>query len=247
MKDPAFLFYSNDFLSGTMLMSNEEVGIYIKLLCLQHQQGHLKEEDMLSLGANKKIFSKFNKDDKGTYYNERLEYEANKRKAYSESRRNNRKKKEENKTYEEDMKNICNSYEEHMENENINKDININLNKSNRKKGSKGKRKEEEPQEDKIHFAEFVSMTNAEYEKLVSTHGKEFADQCIKKLDNYKGSSGRTYKNDYKAILSWVIDEIKKKNQNINSKGTIDDFKELWEEARNEQTGNNTGYNLIGK
>ena len=46
MKDPAFLFYSSDFLSGTMLMSDEEVGQYIRLLCLQHQKGHLKEKDM---------------------------------------------------------------------------------------------------------------------------------------------------------------------------------------------------------
>lgn len=201
MKDPAFLFYSNDFLSGTMLMSNEEVGIYIKLLCLQHQQGHLKEEDMLSIGATKKIFSKFIKDDEGNYYNERLEYEANKRKAYSESRKNNRKKKE---TYEKDMFNICNSYEEHMENENINKN-NI---KNNSKKDSKGKKEEE-----KIHFADFVTMTNAEHEKLVSTYGTEFTDQCIEILDNYKGSKGKEYKSDYRAILSWVVDEAKKRNQ----------------------------------
>lgn len=203
MKDPAFLFYSNDFLSGTMLMSNEEIGIYIKLLCLQHQQGHLKEEDMLSIGATKKIFSKFIKDNEGSYYNERLEYEANKRKAYSDSRKNNRKKKE---TYEEDMKNICNSYEEHMENENINiNDIEI---KNNRKRGSKGKREEE-----KIHFAEFVSMTNAEYDKLVGTYSKDFADQCITALDNYKGANGKTYKSDYRAILNWVIDKVKQKNK----------------------------------
>lgn len=198
MKDPAFLFYSNDFLSGTMLMSNEEVGIYIKLLCLQHQQGHLKEEDMLSIGATKKIFSKFIKDEEGNYYNERLEYEANKRKAYSESRKNNRKKKE---TYEKDMLNICNSYEEHMENENIN----IN---NNSKKDSKGKKEEE-----KIHFADFVTMTNVEHEKLVSTYGTEFTDQCIKILDNYKGSKGKEYKSDYRAILSWVVDEAKKRKQ----------------------------------
>ena len=49
MKDPAFLFYSSDFLSGTMLMSDEEIGQYIKLLCLQHQKGHLKEKDMLNI------------------------------------------------------------------------------------------------------------------------------------------------------------------------------------------------------
>lgn len=131
MKDPAFLFYSSDFLSGTMLMTDEEVGQYIKLLCLQHQKGHLKEKDILNICKthNEDIFSKFKKDEEGNYYNERLEYEANKRKAYSESRRNNRKKKE---TYEEDMKNICNSYEQHMENENVNENININLNINNK-------------------------------------------------------------------------------------------------------------------
>ena len=94
MKDPAFLFYSSDFLSGTMLMTNEDVGKYIRLLCLQHQKGHLKEKDLLSICKehNEEIFSKFKQDEEGNYYNERLEYEANKRKSYSESRRNNRNK-----------------------------------------------------------------------------------------------------------------------------------------------------------
>ena len=80
---------------------------------------------------NEDIFSKFIKDEEGNYYNERLEYEANKRKAYSESRRNNRKKKEEKETYEDDVKNICNSYEKHMENENANENINKNNKKVN--------------------------------------------------------------------------------------------------------------------
>lgn len=210
MKDPAFLFYSSDFLSGTMLMTDEQIGQYIKLLCLQHQKGHLKEKDMLNICKtyDEDIFSKFLKDEEGNYYNERLETEANKRKAYSESRRNNRRKKE---TYEEDMKNICNSYEEHMENENININENIIINKNNSKKDFKGKKEEE-----KIHFAEFVSMTNAEYEKLVSTYGKEFADQCIEVLDNYKGSSGKKYKNDYRAIKTWVIDKLKQNQKQDN-------------------------------
>ena len=34
MKDPAFLFYSNDFLSGTYLMNDEQVGKYIEIICL---------------------------------------------------------------------------------------------------------------------------------------------------------------------------------------------------------------------
>lgn len=209
MKDPAFLFYSSDFLSGTMLMTDEEIGQYIKLICLQHQKGHLKEKDILNICKthNEEIFSKFKIDEEGNYYNERLETEINKRKAYSESRRNNRKKKEEKTTYEEDMKNICNSYEKHMENENI------NIIKNNSKRDSKGKKEEE-----KIHFADFVTMTNAEYEKLVSTYGKEFADQCINILDNYKGSKGKEYKSDYRAILSWVVDENKKRAESKQQK-----------------------------
>ena len=94
MKDPAFLFYSNDFLTGTMLMTDEQIGQYIKLLCLQHQKGHLKEKDMLNICKeyDEDIFSKFQKDEEGNYYNKRLEEEAIKRQKYTESRRRNLKK-----------------------------------------------------------------------------------------------------------------------------------------------------------
>lgn len=100
-----------------------------------------------------------------------------------------------------------------------NTDNNVNnINNENKKK----------EQEEKIHFAEFVTMTNAEYERLVSTHGKDFADQCITVLDNYKGSSGKKYKNDYRAILSWVEGKVKednKKNKN-NPKISFNNFEQ---------------------
>ena len=70
-----------------------------------------------------------------------------------------------------------------------------------------------------MHFAEFVSMTNAEYEKLCSTYGKEIADQCITVLDNYKGANGKKYKSDYRAILNWVVDKVKS-NESKSSKVT---------------------------
>ena len=242
MKDPAFLFYSSDFLSGTMLMTDEQIGQYIKLLCLQHQKGHLKEKDILNICKtyDEDIFSKFIKDEDGNYYNERLEYEANKRKAYTESRRNNLKKVHMETHMDNHMEEHMN---DHMENENINinENIDINNNKDNRKRGSKGEKKEE-----KIHFAEFVTMTNAEYEKLVSTYGKDFADQCITILDNYKGANGKKYKSDYRAILNWVIDRAKQDNakQIKQSRGKLDDFLEMYkQEVRNEQSGNNTSNN----
>lgn len=43
-KDPAFLFYSKDWLEGTMEMSAEEKGVYIDLLAHQHQKGSLPAE-----------------------------------------------------------------------------------------------------------------------------------------------------------------------------------------------------------
>ena len=120
-KDPAFLFYSSDFLTGTMFMDNEQVGKFIRLMCAQHQKGRLTEKDMLKICGthDEDIWSKFARDGGGLFYNERLEQEVNKRKAYSESRRNNRKKKE-------DMNNISKTYVKHMENENENENINVN-------------------------------------------------------------------------------------------------------------------------
>ena len=112
-KDPAFLFYSSDFLTGTLLMSMEQKGKFITLLCIQHQKGHISEKDILQICGtyDEDIFDKFQKDADGKFFNERLKEEIDKRKAYSESRRNNRMKKE-------DMNNICLSYDVHMENEN---------------------------------------------------------------------------------------------------------------------------------
>lgn len=118
-------------------------------------------------------------------------------------------------------------------------------NKENKNKEKENKENEiKKEQEEKIHFADFVTMTNVEYEKLVNTHGKKFADQCIEVLDNYKGSSGKTYISDYRAILSWVVGKVKEMNfKRQTSKGGIDDFKELMEEAKDEQNGNNTNNN----
>ncbi len=71
------------------------------------------------------------------------------------------------------------------------------------------KSKSNTPTEQKIKFAEFIAMTNDEYQSLIANEqlGCEAAvKRCIEILDNYKGSTGRKYKSDYRAILSWVID-----------------------------------------
>lgn len=125
-KDPAFLFYSSDFLTGTMFMSHDQVGKFIRLLCAQHQKGHLQEKDMLNICGTHDIdiFSKFVQDADGLYYNVRCEEEITKRRNYSKSRSDNRKS-------DTSTKNISLSYVQHMENENENvidnKDRNRNV------------------------------------------------------------------------------------------------------------------------
>jgi hypothetical protein len=91
-KDPAFLFYSQDFYTGTIFFTDEQVGKYIRILCLQHQTGHLEEKHMLNIckSYDKEVFSKFTRDNDGLYYNERLENEINRRTKYCESRRKNK-------------------------------------------------------------------------------------------------------------------------------------------------------------
>ena len=127
MKDPAFLFYSSDFLTGTMLLNMEQKGKYITLLCLQHNKGRLTEKDMLSIcgSYDADVFGKFTKDEEGYFLNERLSLEVQKRKAYSESRRNNRIKK--------DVSHISKTYVPHMENENENENKDV-IKKTARKK-----------------------------------------------------------------------------------------------------------------
>ena len=124
-------------------------------------------------------------------------------------------------------------------NTNTNTNTDTNTNTNNKKENIK----EKEP---KIHFAEFVTMTNAEYEKLVSTYSKEFTDQCIKVLDNYKGSSGKKYKSDYRAILTWVIDEVKKRKKQTEAKQKTSNFTSRSYENLNDlyfNTGQKVGKN----
>jgi len=70
----------------------------------------------------------------------------------------------------------------------------------------------ESKEKEKNKYAEFVLMTKKEYQKLIEKYGQEDTRLMINKLDNYKGSKGKKYKSDYRAILSWVADEVIKKN-----------------------------------
>ena len=88
-KDPALLFYTSDFLTGTAFFSMEQRGQYITLLCQQHQLGRIPKRHMLDICQtyDNPVWTKFKVDENGLYYNERLEIEANRRSAYCLSRK----------------------------------------------------------------------------------------------------------------------------------------------------------------
>jgi uncharacterized protein YdaU (DUF1376 family) len=138
-KDPAILFYSSDFLSGTAFMTMEQRGQYITLLCEQHQNGHIPEYHMLNIckSCDSIVFSKFIKDDNGLFFNERMEIEIIRRKTYSESRRKNKMSKSKqtyDSTYDSTyVDGMLLHMETETETDTINKDKTINSKKPKNK------------------------------------------------------------------------------------------------------------------
>lgn len=97
-KDPAFLFYPDDWLGGTMNLNLIEKGCYFELLILQFHVGSFSQEEAkVVLGKYfKKVWPKIEKkftfsNDK--YFNQRLADEISRRRSYNASRRNNASKK----------------------------------------------------------------------------------------------------------------------------------------------------------
>lgn len=116
-KDPAVLFYYQDFLVGIEFMDDNEVGKYIRLLCHQADKGRLSNKQVLSICKASVIpefvKEKFLVDENGLYYNKRMSEEKVKRQNFSESRRKNALSDK--------------AYAEHMEDENENTNENIIL------------------------------------------------------------------------------------------------------------------------
>lgn len=102
-------------------------------------------------------------------------------------------------------------------------------NQSEETSGKKPKKATKKPE--KIKYAEFVSMTEEEYQKLLKKYGEPMVKRMVEVLDNYKGSKGKTYKDDYRAILNWVVGRVEEEfsrtggNYHDNSEQSADDWK----------------------
>jgi uncharacterized protein YdaU (DUF1376 family) len=99
-KSPAFQFYAADFMIGIMGMSDDDVGVYIKMLSTQWLHGSLPNcrKTIKNMINSRKVPSeivlrKFNLCDDGFLRNERLEKERAKQKSFAESRKENANKR----------------------------------------------------------------------------------------------------------------------------------------------------------
>lgn len=174
-KDPAFLFYYQDFLVGTDEFSNEEVGAYIRCLCIQAAKGGVSDNHMKKICESPEIQNiikiKFIwYPEESLFRNERLSEEIEKRKKYCESRGNNKKGKKH-------VKIIPKSYDLHMEDENENICIRIikELESSNILNGETENKKKELAmiiiEMEKVwlkHKPEYSSMQMIDYPALLS-------------------------------------------------------------------------------
>jgi DNA replication protein DnaD len=100
-----------------------------------------------------------------------------------------------------------------------NKEVTPNKKDKNIKELKEGK------EDNRIIYAEKVKMLQSEFEKLVSDYGETATKEMIDILNNYKLSSGKVYKDDYRAILSWVVGEYNKRHsQNKSQQGKPQNF-----------------------
>jgi hypothetical protein len=89
-KDPAFLFYTNDYLGGTMGFSFEQHGAYLIMLLYQFNNGPFSDDTAISIIGKiwDTIQHKFKrKTGSGLRYNEKLETVIEQRKNFLTSRR----------------------------------------------------------------------------------------------------------------------------------------------------------------
>ena len=199
-KDPAFLFYSSDFLNGVADLTMEERGQFITLLCLQHQKGTLTDKTIrLCLGSvSVDVLSKFIKDKDGNYFNERLQDEIEKRIQFTESRRNNGSKGGRPKN---NTKPLGLAKHNHMEdvNENENEDITINKNKCNFEEA-----------------LEYISI------RLGTEQGKTEAQKFFNYYESNGWKVGKNPMKNWKAAANnWIT------NSNTYAKGTTNNQRKL--------------------
>ena len=112
--------------------------------------------------------------------------------------------------------NTCNSPDEQQD---INEMHRNNNNINNKKNNNKEHTHSPAPPDEKKEYAKQVTMSEKEYNDLVSSYGEQTANQLIEQLSLYKQAKGISYDNDYAAIIRWVtirLHEMEKEKANYD-------------------------------
>jgi hypothetical protein len=72
-----------------------------------------------------------------------------------------------------------------------------------------------------VKYGEFqkVKLTEEEHSKLIDRLGELKTHDLIERLDNYKESTGKSYKSDYATVLNWHRKEVKDESGAVKSNG----------------------------
>lgn len=188
-KDPAFLFYPNDWSGGTMILNRHQKGCYLDLLIAQFNNGPLSLESIKTLlGQDQAVWtvlsSKFKQDSAGNYFNERLAAEVEKRRAFSEKQKINGMKGGRKPNPNPTLNPNTNPNGSLLENGNRNEN---EVGNETLKGGSGGNRKQEflTNQKWKEEFCMAKSLQMHELEKMM----QDFVSDCDLKgeyIDSYK-------------------------------------------------------------
>jgi hypothetical protein len=191
-KDPSFLFYPAAWLVGTLFMTDQERGIYINLLCAQHQHGFIEKEYFdKTVGEHTIIRKKFKECTDG-YYNLKLDEVISERKDFKKKKLTNLGMSD-RESLNSDFETSDRELKKEALGESGSVDININRNK-------KGKSKKFEPP--------------TEEEVLIYFRANGFKDEVAKRAFKYytemewhdsKGSPIKSWKG--KMVAVWFKEE----------------------------------------
>lgn len=207
-KDPATLWYWNDWHGGTITFSRHLKGCYMDLLHAQFNGGRLSLAQIKTIlgvdfGLWPLLQEKFIKDDNDKYYNQRAEFEKEKRRLFTESRRKNLKTSHMEPHVKPHM-------DKHMESENENRNENVI-----KGRGTGG---------GMIFDAEVEILTNPiRLEQLAMTVGRTVSE-CKEILHVYhlhlteKEQYPKSRKSVFAGFEKWLINEKKFNGSSTTSK-----------------------------
>jgi uncharacterized protein YdaU (DUF1376 family) len=245
-KNPAFQFYANDFYTGTLDFTAEEVGGYIRLLCMEWDKGGLPNNMQILKRYSgcqgktlRNILTKFSLEKDGFFYNNILEEVREKKKEFSNKQKANAESRWGKRDANALPKDIPNEYQLLSQTDALHSsssNINLSKDKINKPKPPKVGKSETLFSNEKHNlqiWLEKENLTNVlkmkqqltfeECEKLVTEYGKSTSDkkqmqQVFTAMHNWKPLLQKNVSVNL-TFRDWIEREKNKPNGQNDSQG----------------------------